>query len=149
MRYFDTSVLVPLILFEDTSGAVTVFFEKLLTEKLAISHWTRVEFAPVLARHVRMGDLGVAAARAASSRFEAMIAASFEVLLPDRNDFGQAQRWLGRPKTRLRAGDALHLAIASNHGATAIHTLDKVMIAEGVALGLPVGPEIDVPGYGD
>jgi antitoxin (DNA-binding transcriptional repressor) of toxin-antitoxin stability system len=38
----------------------------------------------------------------------------------------------------LRAGDALHLAIAGNHQADAIYSLDKVMIKAGKILDLPV-----------
>ncbi len=37
----------------------------------------------------------------------------------------------------LRAGDALHLAIARNHHARAIHSLDKKLLTAGRTLGLP------------
>ena len=70
MRYFDTSFLVPLILPEATSEPIAGFFEDLPTEDLAVSHWTRVEFASLLAREVRMGNLDASAARRAGSRFE-------------------------------------------------------------------------------
>ena len=149
MRYFDTSFLVPLILPEATSDPIEAFFEDLPAEDLAVSHWTRVEFASMLAREVRTGNLEPAAAREAGSRFEAMIEESFIVLLPDRDDFDRAREWLSRFETGLRAGDALHLAIANNRGAAAIHCLDKVMIAAGTTLGLPAGAGIVLPGYGD
>ena len=58
-----------------------------------------------------------------------MVNESFVVLLPNRNDFDRARHWLGRFDTGLRAGDALHLAIAKNRRADAVHTLDKPMIA--------------------
>ena len=149
MRYFDTSFLVPLILPEATSEPISRFFDNLPAEDLAVSEWTRVEFASMLSREVRMGNLDVAVAREAGSRFEAMIEISFIVLLPDRDDFNQAREWLNRFETGLRAGDALHLAIASNRGAAAIHCLDKAMIAAGTALGLSAGAGILLPGYGD
>ena len=57
MRYFDTSFLVPLILPEATSTRIADFFEALPADDLATSHWTRVEFASLLAREVRMGGL--------------------------------------------------------------------------------------------
>ena len=122
MRYFDTRFLVPLILPEATSEPITGFFEGLPTDALAVSHWTRVEFASLLAREVRMGGLEAAAAREAGSRFEAIIEESFVVLLPNHADFDRARAWLSRFETGLRAGDALHLAIASNRGAEAIYT---------------------------
>lgn len=79
MRYFDTSFLVPLILLEATSEPITAFFGSLPDEDLAVSHWTRVEFASLLAREVRMGALDAAVARRAGSRFETMIRQSFAV----------------------------------------------------------------------
>ena len=149
MRYFDTSFLVPLVLPEATSEPIAAFFEGLPGEDLAVSHWTRVEFASLLAREVRMGRLPASAAREASSRFETMVRESFLVLLPNRSDFDRARDWLGQFETGLRAGDALHLAIAGNRGADAIYTLDKLMIAAGERLGLPTGAGIRLPGYGD
>ena len=148
MRYFDTSFLVPLILPEASSEPIAAFFEKLSDDDLAVSHWTRVEFASLLAREVRMGGLDAEAARTAASQFKAMVDESFVVLLPDPDDFDRAWDWLGQFETGLRAGDALHLAIANNRGADAIHTLDKAMIAAGKLLGLPTRAGIALPGYG-
>ncbi|MCY4560544.1 MAG: type II toxin-antitoxin system VapC family toxin [Chloroflexi bacterium] len=148
MRYFDTSFLVPLILPEATSEPIAGFFETLPADDLAVSHWTRVEFASLLAREARMGNLDASAAHEASSRFERMVEESFVVLLPDRDDFDRATDWLNHFDTGLRAGDALHLAIARNHGAEAIYSLDKVMIAAGKTLGLPAGAGVLLPGYG-
>ena len=148
MRYFDTSFLVPLILPEATSEPIAGFFEGLPAEDLAISHWTRVEFASMLAREVRMGGLDAAAARAAGSRFETMVEESFAVLLPNRGDFDRARDWLGHFATGLRAGDALHLAIARNRGADAIYSLDKLLIKAGKNLGLPASAGILLPSYG-
>ena len=148
MRYFDTSFLVPLILPEATSEPIAGFFEALPADDLAVSHWTRVEFASLLAREVRMGGLDAAAAREAGMRFETMVGESFVVLLPSRDDFDRAKDWLGHFETGLRAADALHLAIAGNRGAGAIYSLDKLMIAAGRTLGLPASAGT-LPGYGD
>lgn len=148
MRYFDTSFLVPLILPEATSEPIAGFFDGLPADDLATGHWTRVEFASLLAREVRMGSLDARAAREAGSRFEAMIDDSFVVLLPNRDDFDRAREWLGHFETGLRAGDALHLAIAWNRGSDAIYSLDKRMIAAGKTLGLRTSAGT-VPGYED
>ena len=149
MRYFDTSFLVPLVLPEASSEPITGFFEGLPTDTLAVSHWTRVEFASLLAREVRMGGLEAAAAREAGSRFDTVIAESFVVFSPNRADFDRARVWLSSFETGLRAGDALHLAIASNRGAETIYSLDKVMIAAGKTLGVPTSAGILLPGYDD
>ena len=147
MRYFDTSFLVPLILPEASSEPIASFFEGLEADDLTISHWTRVEFASLLAREIRMGGLDAGTAREAGSRFEEMIHESFVVLLPTRDDFDCAKVWLGYFDTALRAGDALHLAIAGNRSADAVYSLDKQMIAAGKALGLPASTGIRLPGY--
>ena len=145
MQYFDTSFLVPLILPEETSDPIARFFEDLSGEELAVSHWTRVEFSSLLAREVRMGGLSADAAREADARFETMVEESFGVLLPNGEDFYLAKEYLGRFETRLRAGDALHLAIATNRRAEAIYSLDKVLLEAGKILGVPVSDGIAPP----
>ena len=147
MRYFDTSFLVPLVLPEAVSEPITGFFEDLSADALAVSHWTRVESASLLAREVRMGGLEAAAARKVGSQFETMIEESFVVFLPNSDDFDRAKEWLDRFETGLRAGDALHLAIASNRGAEAIYSLDKLMLAAGKTLQVPATTGVHLPGY--
>ena len=145
MCYFDTSFLVPLILPEATSDLIAGFFNDLLVGSLAVSHWTRVEFSSLLAREVRMGALSAEAAQEASDRFEALIGDSFEMLLPKGEDFNLAKEYLGHFETGLRAGDALHLAIAGNHRVEAIYTLDKTLLKAGKMLGMPVSLGIALP----
>ena len=139
MLCFDTGFLVPPIIPEDTSEPIAAFFECLPDEDLAVSHRTRVEFASLLAREVRMGGLDHAAAREAGSKLEAMVGESFIIFVPDRDDFDRARDWLGHSEFGLRAGDALRLAITENRGADEVYTLDKPMITAGKRLGLPSG----------
>lgn len=139
MRYFDTSFLVPLILVESTSESIRTFFTEAIADDLAVSDWTLVEFASMLAREVRVGGLQADAAQSAIAQFESLIQTSFEVLLPNRDDFDRARHWLSLFSTSLKAPDALHLAIAGNRNATSIYTLDKAMIVAGRSLGLPTG----------
>ncbi len=138
MLYFDTSFLAPLILPEATSDKIAAFVRRLSTEELTVSHWTRVGFSSLIAREVRVGGLDVQAAARADARFEAMVDESFSVLLPNADDFALARRYLGQFETGLRAGDALHLAVASNHRAAVIYSLDKTLLKAGKILDLPV-----------
>jgi predicted nucleic acid-binding protein len=138
MLYFDTSFLVPLVLPEATSSRIAAFLRALPAEELAVSHWTRVEFSSLIAREVRIGGLNAGAAVRADTQFETMLHQSFQVLPPNVGDFSLAREYLMRFETGLRAGDALHLAIARNHGASAIYTLDKLFLKAGKLLGLPV-----------
>ena len=50
---------------------------------------------------------------------------------------------------RVSAAVSLRVAIARNHGADAIYSLDKLMIAAGKKLGLPVSAGLLLPGYDD
>jgi predicted nucleic acid-binding protein len=142
MLYFDTSFLVPLVLPEATSDKISVFISGLDTEKLTISHWTRVEFSSLIAREVRIGGLDAQAAVRADAQFELMVDHSFTVLLPNADDFSLAKRYLGKFETGLRAGDALHLAIASTHHAGTIYSLDRTLLKAGNTLGLLVSSGI-------
>ena len=138
MLYFDTSFHAPLVLPESTSDKIAAFVRRLPVEELTVSHWTRVEFSSLIARDVRMSVVDAAAGARADARFEAMVDASFAVLLPSADDFGLAKRYLGKFNTGLRAGDALHLAIAGNRQAAAIYSLDKGLLMAGRLLDLPV-----------
>jgi len=147
MLYFDTSFLAPLILPEATSEKIAKFIGELPPDKLTVSHWTRVEFSSLLAREVRMRGLEARAAMQADDRFDEMVDESFVVLLPNAEDFGLARDFVKSHDTGLRAGDALHLAIAKNHGAEAIYSLDKTMIKAGKSLNLPVTAGIRLARY--
>lgn len=143
MLYFDTSFVIPLVLDEPTSALVQRFVAALTKDQLAVSQWTRVEFSSALGRLVRMRALDSRETAAADVQFEYLIAASFAVLLPTAADYDLAKRYLGQPISGLRAGDALHLAVAANNSAESILTLDKTMLAAGSALGLPVSTGIE------
>lgn len=142
MRYFDTSFLAPLVREEKTSSRIARFMAGMPTGELAISRWTEVEVASLLARDVRMRALRDEEAREADAFFENIVRDSFIVLLPGADDYALARRYLRAYETGLRAGDALHLAIAGNHQAAAIYSLDNKMIKAGKILGLPVSAGI-------
>jgi predicted nucleic acid-binding protein len=135
---FRYELLAPLILPEATSDQIAAFVRRLTAEEFAASHWTRVEFFSLIGREVRMGTLDAQAAVRADARFEAMVDESFSILLPTADDFILAKRYLGRFETGLRAGDALHLAVANNHRAAAIYSLDKTLLKARKPLDLPV-----------
>jgi len=128
MLYFDTSFLAPLILEEATSTKIEAFFTKLPVGELYVSHWTRVEFASLIAREVRMGGLAESDALLAIGQFDEMMAESFQMLAPGVADYELAKAYIQYFATKLRAGDALHLAIASNNGAKMFYTLDDGLL---------------------
>ena len=138
MFYLDTSFIAPLVIAEYSSDAVEAWVLKVNPGELATSLWTRVELSSLVSRKVRMGELSEAKAQAVRREFDRVLEESFEMLAPTAEDFAAAAGYLEVPKTGLRAGDALHLAIAANHGATRILTLDQGFLAAGKLLKLPV-----------
>jgi predicted nucleic acid-binding protein len=127
---------------EATTARVEKFLDTVPSGELAISLWTTVEVSSLLARDVRMGELSSDGAKRAEDQFDAVVTESFVVLLPQALDFGLARQYLGHHGTGLRASDALHLAIAQNHRAETIYTLDKALLRAGQMLGLPMSQGI-------
>jgi predicted nucleic acid-binding protein len=68
--------------------------------------------------------------------FNKLVAESFTVLGVTGGQFRTAAKFADQHALGLRAGDALHLAVASEHGAT-VHTLDRRLAEAGPALGVP------------
>lgn len=146
MLYFDTSFLTPLFLPEATSLDVEKFVRALPADSLAISDWTRIEFSSLLAREVRMGALPSDIARIIDDEFGTVTAQSFHLMSITTADFDLARRYLRHYESGLRAGDALHLAIAKNREVAAIYSLDKTMLKAGLSLGLPVSAGVNSTG---
>jgi len=94
-----------------------------------------------------MNILDIETAHKANVKFDIMIGTYFTVLSPNRDDFDRAREYINYFETRLRAGDALHLAIAGNRGANASYSLDKSFLSAGKQLGLPTTAGVALPGY--
>ena len=107
-----------------------------------ISDWTLVEAASALALKVRAGHLTPEQARAVRSHLDRWATDSFETLAIGRDAFRGATRLLDRPGTQLRAGDALHLAIAQDEGTTLV-TFDVVLASEAASAGIAVDDPTD------
>lgn len=135
MRYVDTSILVAALLNEKGTAAAQRWLGGQPAGELAISDWVITEFSAALSMKLRSGDLQPAQRSEVLAFFMRLTAESFQVLPVSRPDFQTAARYSDQHHTGLRAGDALHLAIAANHGAS-LHTLDKRLAAAGQALGV-------------
>jgi predicted nucleic acid-binding protein len=145
MLYLDTSFVTPLILPEASSERIHRFLSQPRTIPLAVSHWTRVEFLSLLARDVRMGLLAPSAATRADTQFEAIVTETFVVLLPTAADFDLCKQYLGRFASGLRAGDALHLAIATHHNVSGFYSFDRKLQKAARHAGLQVNAGIRAP----
>lgn len=145
MIYCDTSFVAPLVLPEAASEAVEAFVQQLPPSELAVSHWTRVEFASLVGRRIRLKELNLRQARLVRAEFERMLDESFEVVAPRVEDFNFAEALLQDHRAGLRAGDALHLAIAGNRKAGRFLTLDAALIKAAKRLRIPAEAGIKYP----
>lgn len=129
--YIDTSVVVSFFIQDDHADAARRWART--DPSVAISDWTATEFSSALSHHVRLGSLSDRERKAAELAFDrwAMRGVVLEVA---RARFQDA-RILMQGHRRLRAPDALHLAIARHEGlplATLDHDLRDAAVAEGL-----------------
>jgi predicted nucleic acid-binding protein len=136
MRYVDTSALVPLLLPEVRSRSIRAWFRELDLGEVAVSTWTMTEFTSALGGKVRAGVTTAEAALRANTAFQRLARISLRSIVPAQQDFLDAADLLKRFDLGLRAGDALHVAIARNHHSTLLVTLDQTLARAAERLGL-------------
>lgn len=124
MLYVDTSILVAALSNEAHTAAAQDWLGGQRGGALAISDWTIAEMSSALAIKLRRRELSLAVRNEALALFNGLVEDSFQVLSVSALDFRTAARLADQHAAALRAGDALHLAIASNRGMT-LYTLDK------------------------
>jgi predicted nucleic acid-binding protein len=102
-----------------------------------ISDWVVTEFASALSVKIRMNRLSVQDRAKAVSLFTRLKTESLTVVPISRDHFVSAARFADQFALGLRAGDALHVAVAAEKGAT-ICTLDTRLADAATALGVRV-----------
>lgn len=133
MFYLDASAVVAMF----TNEARTTDVQEWARghAPLAISDWVTVEFRSAVAAKGRIGDLDEGLRQQALDAYQAARRTAFISFDIDTSVFGQAAKLAGNVKAALRAGDALHLAIAIEHGAV-LATLDRRQVETGALLGV-------------
>jgi predicted nucleic acid-binding protein len=126
MLYVDTSVLVALCTNEAKTADVLKWYAA-CTEELASAAWCVTEFASALGIKQRTGQLTKVQAQAAWVQFERMCANDLQLLPVEATTFHKAAMLTMDAAAGLRAGDALHLACATEAKAQGLITLDAVM----------------------
>jgi len=133
--YLDTSLLVAALTREADTERMQAWLSAQEPEMLAISEWVTTEFSSALSIKLRTGQIQASHRADALAMFQRLIAESFTVLPVSGLQFRTAARFADRSTLGLRAGDALHLAICADHGAT-LCTLDRRLREAGPELGV-------------
>ena len=135
MVYLDTSLLVAAFTHETMTAQVQKFLSNNSDKELLISAWSIAEYSSALAIKVRTKQIDLSQRATASAIFNRLAAESLTVLDVASSHFNTAAKFADQYNLGLRAGDALHLAIAFSVGAT-VYTLDQRQAEAGPPLGV-------------
>ncbi len=134
MIYLDTSVLGAVFFREAGSVDLVAWLERRRKQGLTISAWTLTEMASVGGIKQRTGAIDTVVRQQALANFQRFASAHLGLVEIDPADFRAAAVFIDMP-LNLRAGDALHLAVARRVGAR-LASLDRRMSEAADAIGV-------------
>jgi predicted nucleic acid-binding protein len=105
------------------------------TDSVAISEWTITEFSSALSLKLQVGAISADQRAMSLASFTRLADRSLQVITITGGMFRRAAGFADQHNLAIRAGDALHLAVALDHGAE-LWTLDERMARAGPALGV-------------
>ena len=135
IQYVDTSVLVAALTDEIRTKDVQLWLGRQNAAELVINPWVVTEFSAALFIKLRSKQIGLQHRARALAMFAQLSQDSLTLLPISASQFHIAARLADQHALGLRAGDALHLAIAMDYGAILI-TLDRQLGEAGSAAGV-------------
>jgi uncharacterized protein len=124
--YVDTSVLVALLTNESTASIIQQWYAKDDHRILVTADWTLTEFSSVVRIKERTGQLTAKQATAVHKIFDEFLDGGIRLAEVSRHAYRHSAKLIQRIPG-LRAGDALHLAVAMELNAKEFATLDKLL----------------------
>ena len=134
-QHLDTSLLAAALTNEAETERMPAWLGAQAAGSLIISEWVATEFSAALSIKLRTGQIEEVHRADALAMFAQMRADSFTPLPISAVEFRTAAHFADQYGLGLRAGDALHLAVCANNGAT-LCTLDRRLSEAGPALGV-------------
>lgn len=133
--YIDTSVWCAFCFNEMEVPGAKHWLAQASLDDAATAIWTRTEFASAAATKLRSKGQTKAAIAQATRTFEDALSMTHNLVVIN-DDFLHATELCNTSTTGLRAGDALHLAVALRRHCKFLASLDKVMNESAMQLGL-------------
>jgi uncharacterized protein len=133
--YLDTSLVVASMVTEPSTQRVQDWLGRQHSRTLYISDWVVTEFSAALSLKLRTGQIASAARTAALAGFAGLQQRSVGKIAVLGEDFRSAAQMADMDQSGLRAGDALHMAIARRIGAE-LCTLDVRLSQAGETCGV-------------
>ncbi len=100
--------------------------------------WLVPEFHSAISIKIRTGQLSEANAKQVRKEFDLFAAGGLRLAPVSRDAFSRAGDMVKQHTSSLRAGDALHLAMALELGASSIACLDSTLAANAMHKGLGI-----------
>ena len=126
MLYVDTSVIVALLTVEPKTPDVMTWYASLPDTPIC-ADWLLTEFSSAVSIKLRTGQLSETHAKRVRKEFDLLAAGGLRLAPVSRTAFSQAVEMVKQHQYGLRAGDALHLAVALELGASHMATLDETL----------------------
>ncbi len=133
--YLGTSLLVAALANEEATERVREWLSGHISDKLLSSEWVVTEFSAAMAMKVRLRYIDPAQHSEILARFARMHGRNMASVPISAADFRTAARFADNSATKLRAGDALHMAICRSADAR-LCTLDRTLAAAGALCGV-------------
>jgi predicted nucleic acid-binding protein len=133
--YLDTSLLVSALTREAATAKTQAWLGSQSLDSLFISDWVITEFSSALSIKLRTGQISAPHRAEAMALFNRHASQSFTTVSIGPEHFRLAARFADRHELSLRAGDALHLAVAGENGLRMI-SLDRKLVDAAIALGI-------------